>query len=349
VTRVRRRTSLLVVGALALGSGTAALAPSAATGASAAPATILRPASVPGIMARYVSVNNRANATLSSPLLASIETGAAFTMDDASYTVDRAAGNPTLDGKTYYPFYAHVLSRSVPTEHHYPLRFAVASREIPSASDPARVRPCATNSGIFDFVKSSAAAPWRIDLEPYLPVAAAMPDFAVSPSGYGQIVAASKLATSPARLAAEIVAGLVRDSASGDPAPMPTGDFTSGICRLSLLNPHELVAYGPAHALTITFAAVPFKTANDVAYALRGGSSLVLLNVEESETARSVRSNGYVTWAQSPSQPDTYFLPAGRYPAVTESYLQELAVVEPPTGSTFKVVGSYWAMIGAAS
>jgi hypothetical protein len=66
MTRDRRRTLLLVAGALALGSGTAALAPSAATGAFAAPATILRPASVPGIMARAAAVP-RAPGPLTNP------------------------------------------------------------------------------------------------------------------------------------------------------------------------------------------------------------------------------------------------------------------------------------------
>ncbi len=340
----RYRTSTRVVAAAVVAVvvlGGALLLPPPAVAKSPA----LHVGSVSAIVTHDFALNNEANATLSYVVQGRDEGGSALAIDDSVFRFHKIAGDRTLEGARYYPFFGRVVSSSVPAQSSYPVRFAAEVVESSAPGTPRADVGCA-GSGVLDVVtKVAASGPWRVTLEPYVPSIAALPRF-TSAHGHGRFATSQRLAMPLASLASAVVASLEHRAATGAGTTLvPGGDFVTNACgHFEMWDPH--LWSGSHSGLTSTSQLSAATPADEVAFATVGGGALAAFTVTERYTERPAVAGDYVIWSHG-----TYtawdLLPVGHYASVTVVVDQEVAVLDPAvrSGQAAHVVGAYGGVV----
>jgi len=150
------------------------------------------------VLANYWRVNNTANKSRSSTLLASIEAGSSYTMDAGTYRMDRVT-DPS--SSQYAPFTAENAVYYIPRQPAgvYPRWFATRITYATLASPQH-----ATGAGYVLFLQDSKDAAWKNVLEPYLLSSArAAPLVETDAQGYAiqaALASAAGLTATPAQI-----------------------------------------------------------------------------------------------------------------------------------------------------
>lgn len=266
------------------------------------------------VLANYQSVNNQANNTLDSGLLATVETGAQLEMDRAAYLLRRARG-----GK-YTPFGYTAPTYYIPRQTGYPRWFV-----IDATSGKAR--------HALLFMQDRSGGPWLLAADP-LP-AAPLSGVELDKDGYATGVAAGETygALAPGKIA-DVHAAALTTGATG----MAPGPYTSQ-SRDALV---KVQAGLRRRGVTLTSA---FMADRQRAFALRttGGGTLVWYVLRQTEKydmskAGAIGGGGDLTG-----------LVKGRigHHLDTVALIQYLARV-PDSGEP-QVIGSYRKAIGATT
>jgi hypothetical protein len=171
-------------------------APSVRSGSSS-PAAISR-TGAERVLANYWRVNNAANQSRSSTLLATIEAGSSYAMDAGTYRMSRVT-DPA--GSQYAPFTAENAIYYIPRQPAgvYPRWFAARVTYATLASPQH-----ATGAGYMLFIQDAKDAAWKNILEPYLITAARpAPFIQTDAQGYAiqaPLTSAARLAAAPAQI-----------------------------------------------------------------------------------------------------------------------------------------------------
>jgi hypothetical protein len=309
---------------------------------SAAGTNVLRPGRVAGIVKHDFQVNNVDNANLSYALQTSHEQGSALAMDDAMFRADKLSGLATIDGPRYYPFFGTVISSAVPKQTSYPAQFAVVTSVHSSPGTPKANQICSGSGDALAFQRNSSSSPWRVSIEPYLPLLRDVPKFKTTSKGYVAPLASKALKTSVAGLPALYVDALNAQAPTGRAGPLlPAGDFAYGKCHdLGLIDPHQNSVI--VRGLQFSFHASTLNPSDLIAFATRGGGALAMFTLQERISEAPTVANRYVIWSHGKT-PWWSLLPAGDYSRVSWTVDQELAVAVPSKGSRVspRVVGAY--------
>jgi hypothetical protein len=261
------------------------------------------------VLARYQTVNNRANGGLDADLLASVETGAQLDMDRADYRQHRATKEKlrtfSYAAPTYY----------IPRQTGYPRWFAVSAMS-------GRTRHALM------FTQERAGGPWLLAADPY--PFAALSGVELDKEGYATAVPPGE---APAKVAA-LHAATLNSGAKG----MATGPYTTG--THDAMNKVHATLGQRGVRFTSQFAPEPQHV-----FALRtsGGGALVwyvLRQTERYDVPRSglIGSGGEVAGLINKRV---------RHNLNTTALIQYLAVV-PPHGSP-QVIGSNRKAVRAAA
>jgi hypothetical protein len=151
---------------------------------SAAPAAAALTKAAERILASYWQVNNTANESRSDTLLKTVEAGSSYSMDAATYQMDRVT-DPA--NRQYTAFTAENATYYIPRQPAgvYPRWFVV---RVTYAYLDALKR--ATGAGFVLFTQAAKNAPWKNVLEPYM-LPAAGPGPFIETDSHGYAVAAS--------------------------------------------------------------------------------------------------------------------------------------------------------------
>ena len=180
-------------------SAGAAGAASATAGAGPSPLTL---ASAKGVLSRYTTANNNANARRSAATLATVETGGSYAIDAALYTVQAADGAApyaafTPVAATYY------IPQAEPADG---TRWFVVQVSNAFSANPNKV----TSTEYLLFTQAASGGPWQNAVEPYLLAGANAPQVAVGGNGLATAVSATatSLAVAPGELAERTAAAI---------------------------------------------------------------------------------------------------------------------------------------------
>jgi hypothetical protein len=296
---------------------------------------VVTPATARGIVGPTMATNNRANAALSSSLLASYEAGSAFVLDNSTYAADRAAKyHPS-----YTPFTVALRAVGVTRQSGWPAHFVALGTQHTLGKRGPVGPSCGT---ALWFEKSAPSAKWHIVLEPSLD-AKQIPQPATTNGGYEQSVAAARVRLADA-VPAEVVKALFALETSGRLGPFRRSDFT-GQCwqmpnpRLDVLNAESA---GFSQRDLFTKAARP----DTAALALTGGGTLVMFTLGFEDQLVSTLSSNPIDWthpslSKNPGAAWMYFLSSGTYSEIVERGELEVAVELSPSGRSWSVVGAY--------
>jgi hypothetical protein len=305
------------------------------SGASANGDAVITPGAAREIVAPTMITNNRANATLDSSLLASYEAGSAFTLDNASYEADRAARFVPPAS----PFAVDLRDLGLVHQTSWPASFLAIGTQQTLVRNAPKGPTCGT---LLDFERTSASSRWHIVLEPSVN-ANALPTPAKTAGGYEVAVSAARQREA-GRLAGEVRAAFLSEETSGNLGPFAKSDFTGSCWELP--DPRADVVQAEASGLSQRdlFSTVPRSTT--AAFALSGGSTLVIFTLDTEDQVVETSPSDPITWthpslSKEPGAAWTYFLPTGYYSAVNEWGAIEIAVVLSPSGRSWSVVGSY--------
>ena len=225
--RVRRASKAGVVTAL-VGLSLAACSsspPRAGTPATKAGRPFLSSKQAAAIVGRTASTNNKANSTLDLPLLHSYESGSAYAIDGAQYTMSKLAKKLGTKPAPFEPFSVRPLQVVVGGGRKYPLGFlAVGTTSLEGAGKATG--SCPHGDTLLEYEKSSAASPWRIILEP----AANQGDFAqlASEDGVAAPLSAAEDAAAD-KVPQRVATALQSYEVSGRLGPFSSVDF-NGPC-----------------------------------------------------------------------------------------------------------------------
>jgi len=151
--------------------------------ASAQPAPLTE-AAAERILASYWQVNNTANESRSDTLLKTVEAGSSYSMDAGTYQMDQVT-DPA--NRQYTAFTAENATYYIPRQPAgvYP-RWFVARVTYANLAAPQH----ATGAGYVLFTQAAKNAPWKNDLEPYMPPGTGPGPF-IETDSHGYAIAAS--------------------------------------------------------------------------------------------------------------------------------------------------------------
>lgn len=299
---------------------------------------VITPAQAKAVVTSTMTTNNRANKAFDSKLLATYESGSAFTLDHSTYLQDRLALAAKDPLTAYEPFTVEVSEVGVPGRTGYPFHWlALGTQVLESKSAPAT----STCVAALDFSRTSAGQPWRIDIEPSLP-ASLTPKLAIGKDGYVASPGGRGFTARVDALPGRVVAALRSEELTGKLGPFTKSDFTRQCGAIP--NPRVDVESGEAEGLDARDTYAVDRGTASSAYALTGGRALVLftLNFDDEVTAGA---DTPLSWSHKATKADPapayeYLLPVGDYSHVSESGELEIAAVLSPSGS-YSIVGSY--------
>lgn len=295
----------------------------------------LTPVSARRVLARTVTRNNRANATLSSRLLSSYETGSAFRIDDATYRAERRAHfRPPAE-----PFGIRLEYLSILRPPSSPAAFVAEGLERSLLPHPPAAPRCGS---VYVFERATPAAPWRIALEPATDPGA-LGGLARTRGGYSPAV--SPAARRRARAVAEEVASaLMREETTGALGRLRRSDF-AGTCW-QLPNPRADLEQGESAGYDVRELITPMPQGDVADVPLSRGRFLSLFTLRIVEQTVALSPQNPIVWTHPPlasaqSEAYTYLLRAGRYSDVDETIEAEVAAEVGTTSSDWHLVGGY--------
>ncbi|MGW7685340.1 hypothetical protein ACWGID_31660 [Kribbella sp. NPDC054772] len=289
------------------------------TGCSAVPAVdtvtaLTRPAighdTAVQVIAHYNAVNNTANRTRNSNLIATIEGGNLVRESQAGYKVDQAAGAKTSPAFTYT---APVVG--APQYGGYPMRFVSSS----GISDDKTYR----HVGLWE--RTSAGSPWKLMFAAGVPTAVKLP----SVDGLRPATKAddTKLATAPQTAATALATYLTIGTKSPKAAAfVPSSEITSLINELAKVRAGQASTPNSVRSVADVFTAPQAAPA----FVTKSGTGIVFVTLTHEHTLM-VAKNYNFSWAALPM---TAFSPAtAKYEsALTSTTLHDLVLLIPPKG-----------------
>jgi hypothetical protein len=311
--------------------------PAASTPMSSAPPTVaaatppLTLAQAQAAMAGYTTANNGANAQRSATLLATVETGSSYAIDQGMYRVQRAAG--TAPYPAFGPARAvYYIPRNEPANR--PRWFAVRVSNA-FAKNPGKV----VSTEFLLFTQATAGGPWLNTFEPYLVQGANVPQIAVGPDGLASTVAATTgaLTVAPDQIAAVTAAAL-------DGAPSGAGTVANSATAAAGLADHMDQQFWrnrlPAAAITDTHAAAPGAPV----FGLRTTNGGALLFYADTARLTIAPPAGSMLRLTIPG----YYSPAMALQRAALSYTDQLAAFDPAAtaGGSAQVIASYSGITG---
>jgi S1-C subfamily serine protease len=301
---------------------------------------VIAPGDVASIVASDTTINNGANASLSTPLQDSHETCLQQILDDATYHGDQAAGSNTLGGSfDQVPSRAfdQVPSRAfVPHEAGYPAFFTVL------AEDRATSQP--TTSNLLTYVKTSPSARWKLASSSEIlgPTNAgvAVPAAATDAAGFVTSVdpsASYGLVIAPDKVAATVAAAFSSEATTGK---LPAG-ISAQFGPKNVADPHSIAAsYASVGTVSTQFTATtpatvaagaPSRDCPYPAIRLANGGALVTFAVFEKVVVH-VRTENVVVQPSDRSALGV-LLPPGNYSSITMLAGDMGVAIVPPSGS----------------
>lgn len=323
----------VAVGLLACAAGCSSGGAPAGTGATASSAASLSQARA--IVARTVVVNNRANSRLDATLLHSFESGSAYSIDAAVYTMSKRAHETA----GLSPFGIRVRSLSVPLRSGAPRPFAVLGTSYPIGShQPVTSSACNYMDPLLVFQRPSPGSPYDIVLEPTVD-ARAVGGFASAAGGYAAAVPAAEQSVAGA-LPGQVAHDLEHYEVSGSLGPFTRSDFT-GTCWSV---PDPRVALKTAEQANLSARELFRPTGEVASFLLTGGRTIVIFTLSYSEQLVPLSSSRSIAWTSRPKQSlPSVLLPTGHYSRITENGEVEIAAVLTPgaVAGRFRLVGDY--------
>lgn len=307
------------------------------------PQSVITPSMVPGLLSTYDSKNNAANAHLSVAIQDTNEEGSAAAIDDEGFVEARDAGYKTSMGATYYPFTFQEISADVVFQASYPAVAAVLARDVLSPGMPSADKSrCSGDGNLFIFAKDSASAPWRVEFEPVVSLAA-VPAFTSGKYGFGfgafsgspqtfRVPLQNLRATYAAALQAHAESGTLMDGLSAS--------MFSGNCAILPNFRSQESKVGLSNSFTFSPSAV-----NQEVWEVKGGA-LVVLGLSGKETT-TPPLGATLVHSHTAGDPVSFDIAAGNYASLSTPFDEELVVFDPystsPTGSV--PVGSYFGFL----
>ncbi|MGO9198156.1 MAG: hypothetical protein ACLQK4_13640 [Acidimicrobiales bacterium] len=329
----------LCLGACSSGAGSAGSSSSTSAAQAGSGSSVVTPEAARALVAPTMTTNNKANASLSSSLLASYEAGSAYSLDNATYEADRLAKRQTHHAPPYSPFTIELKALGLVRQTAWPADFVTVGLTSPLAKTSPKTPSCGS---LFEFERTSASGRWRIVLEPEIS-GTALPALAVGAGGYSPRPSGAT-ERAAAALPSEVSAALLAEETSGKLGPFKSSDFTGACWQLP--NPRGDIVYAEANGFGQRDLYSTITPRDTAAFALNGGGALVVFTLRFDDQLIASSSSRPVTWTQVslskyPGAAWMYFLAAGLYSQVTEKGEIQVAVDLAPGGKHYSVVGSY--------
>jgi hypothetical protein len=315
------------------------VAAAAATAHHRRASVVLGPSGLAAIVKASEALNNQANQTLSTAVQNENETGSAAQIDDALFEFDADAGDHSLGGPTYKPFYPEIVRGAVPHQTSYPAHFLTVLKDTKVVEAPSK---CSGGGYLYDYEKSSATASWKVDDEPIIDVGV-VPALASTTGGYGAFATSGKgLRTDPASIPTTLSDDIEAYVTGSDVGTASTITGAKGQCwslptftfKSSFTSANKQGYQTTYKRLTTPADLVAYRTAN--------GGAVALFTLGEALTIVPPAGD-YTPITSTPGNPASFQVPAGDYSSLTYSYLQEVAVEIPSaktrTSAPFKVIG----------
>jgi len=296
--------------------------------------SLVTPAALPGILARFWQENNRANRAQSVALQDRDEEGSAAAIDNESYVIARAydaafhAASPP-----YQPSSQPFAGGAVWRQRSYPL--------IALELAPVQYSRCAQ---ALAFVRDSAGAPWRAAVEPLVD-AALMPRLRYGGGGFAVPVSPDgRFAVGLRSLAGYLARTMTRYAyMGGRSTALPSAMLPTDVCWPLPDLPDE-VAVTEGDGLLDTVSVRP-AYGEPLASSTQGEGAFVLLSLDASITFHAPGGRFVTTAVQwiASGEPAYFTVRPGRYRTITFNSGIELAVLDPPAGhdAGVRVIGTY--------
>jgi hypothetical protein len=314
----------------------------------------ITPGGVSQVVATFSAANNRANRVLSLADQNKDEQGTAAQIDNTVFTIDSDAGFPTLTGSKFYPVTEEPTVSAVPQHGGYPAQFAVIVKYRDAAGTPKAERNCAGTEVFQVFEKNSAAAPWRLALEPNI-TPGVVSTFSSGSGGFATPVRQGNLEFPLSVVQSDVVAALNTYAVNGTYINgFSKADFNVGSKCWAIDDLQADIAQAKAAQDTAAFSATTYSPSDFTAYALSGGAALVAFTVSITEVENSAISGDSLTTSTTKGNPDSYLAPVGTFNTLTYPELCQVAAIDPAKGhggnTARRVVGAYCGyLVGSGS
>ncbi len=285
-----------------------------------------------GVLARYTTVNNGANAQRSDTLLASAESGSSYAIDAGLYQQQRAAG--TAPYPAFGPVRAtYYLPRDEPASG--PRWFAV---QVANAftSNPGKV----TSNEYLLFTQPAPGGAWQDTIEPYLLSGASAPRIALGADGLATAVSADapSVAVAPSQLPAATAASLDGSGAGAGTSPAAVADPGNLADRGD-----QRFWQGQIGGGTVTDTHAPATGADGQEFALRTADGGALVFYTDAAEVTITPPPGSALHLTVPG----FYSPGQALSRAVVSYLEQFAAYDPPAGGGGpRVVADYSGITG---
>ncbi len=273
------------------------------------------------------------------------EQGSAAQIDNTVFTIDGDAGYPSLTGSTFYPLTIEPVVSAVPYQDRYPAQFAVIVKYRDAADTRKADRTCASTEVLQVFEKDSAAAPWRLALEPDI-TRGVVTAFSSAPGGFAAPVKQGSLELSLGVVQSDVAAALNTYAVNGTYIDgFSKADFNVGSKCWALDDLQADIARAKSAGDAAAFSATAYTPSDLTAYALPGGAALVAFTVHITEVETSAIPGDKLTTSTTKGDPDSYLAPVGTFNTITYPELCQVAAIDPAKGhggnAAPRVVGAY--------
>lgn len=296
---------------------------------------IVTPGEARRVVTATMATNNRANAKLDSSLLSSYETGSAFTIDDSSYSADRAAGYHPPPS----PFVIRKPTIGLARYTSWPAEFVVEGEQRPLGRHIPKEPVC---GGFLVFRRAAPSGRWQIFLEPSADLSETL---RFAPAGGGYMAPAGRtLERDVSGIPSAFTRDLLHEELTGGLGPFTRSDF-QGSCW-SIPNPREDVESAEATGFSQRDLYHTVFPPDTTTIPLTGSRALVIFTVDFVNEMVEGSPQKPIGWTRPRPSADpglawTYFLAAGGYRSISVKGELEVAVVYSEATKRWSVVGSY--------
>jgi hypothetical protein len=311
--------------------------PPSSTGDAASGSPVLTPSAARALLAATTGTNNKANAKLSSSLLASYEAGSAYELDDATYQAELLAKRDSSFKPSNSAFTIELEALGLVRQTAWPADLLTIGDQKSLSKTAPKTTECGT---MLDFERTSPGGRWQIVLEPSTN-ASPLPHLATSRGGYLQPVSGADERAAKV-LPSQVSKDLLAEETTGKLGPFKSSDFT-GKCW-ELPNPRADVVSAEQKGLSQRDLYSPVSPTDTSAFALRDGGAVVMFTLRFEDQV--IAASGAIAWkptavAAGAGGAWQYFLAAGAYSQVIEKGEIQIAAEINPGGKTYSVIGTY--------
>jgi hypothetical protein len=278
------------------------------------------------VIKHYTDVNNKANSTRNSKLIATIEAGNLVRESQAGYTIDQFAKAKPTGAFTYTK---PVIG--APQSGSYPMRFVSSS----GISDNAKYR----HLGLWE--RETAGSPWMMTFAAGVPTTVKLPDLTgIRPATKADD---TRLAVAPQFAATSLATYLTGGAASPRAASfLPNADITSLLAGIVKIRVDHGKQRGSTRGISDVFTA----SAQSPAFVTKSGTAVVFVSLNHEYTLLP-GLHWQFWWA---GMPENAFSPATvKYESsLTSTTLHDAVLLIPPKGKGKIQVASFESQLIAA-